>query len=177
MYHKKPAAALQPALQYVLTPHKPLALIDRRSSMSDVCSTGTAMPEDLGTPEGPLLLQAVCRRNNMGMAAAVRRHDLLNGMGCDLSHHTFWLVMQVEIDLSEEGDARRVSRRAASLVLQESGQWHLSVLGRFPLHVNGSKVSAQVRIESWRCTLAYVHPQNQPYHVLCRAGHSMNAVN
>lgn len=51
----------------------------------------------------------------------------------------------VDVDLSLEGDARKVSRRAALLEFKHDGNFHLKNLSSRPILVNGCPVAPDVR--------------------------------
>lgn len=50
-------------------------------------------------------------------------------------------ILQVDVDLSTEGDARKVSRLQAQLSLRPDGKFQLKNIGRRRVLVNNRKVS------------------------------------
>lgn len=54
--------------------------------------------------------------------------------------YSMWQCMQVDIDLSSEGDARKVSRHQAHLALQPDGKFRLKNVGRRTVLVNNRQV-------------------------------------
>ena len=49
-------------------------------------------------------------------------------------------LLQVDIDLTQEGDAKKVSRQQAQLALHADGQFLLTNIGRRTVCVNGAQV-------------------------------------
>lgn len=49
-------------------------------------------------------------------------------------------VLQVDIDLTQEGSAKKVSRQQAQLALHADGRFLLTNIGRRIIHVNGNQL-------------------------------------
>lgn len=49
-------------------------------------------------------------------------------------------IMQVDIDLTQEGSAKKVSRQQAQLALHVDGRFLLTNVGRRIIHVNGTQI-------------------------------------
>lgn len=49
--------------------------------------------------------------------------------------------LQVDVDLADEGDAKKVSRKQAHLCLSPSGKFTLTNTGRRTIHVNGVELT------------------------------------
>lgn len=57
-------------------------------------------------------------------------HDILNQTHRHIDRPCSHLPQQVDVDLAAEGDARKVSRRAASITLHRDGAFRLRCIGR-----------------------------------------------
>ena len=67
-------------------------------------------------------------------------HACGSGALCSNAPHMRKNTLQVDIDLTQEGDARKVSRQQAHLTLRPDGQFQFTNIGRRTVSVNGTQI-------------------------------------
>lgn len=82
----------------------------------------------------------------------------------------------VDVDLSEEGDAAKISRRQAVIKLKRDGEFYVHNVGRATIFVNGRSVPTGKRMRLTHCCLvevrqiAFIFEINRSLHAKLKAG-------